>query len=337
MKLRPSKALSFDDILLVPQYSDIKSRLDVSLRTKLTTNVELDIPVTSSNMSTVTEHKMLVTMDKLGGIGFLHRFIDIKTQIEEVHKAKNLGCKKFVLSVGVKEEDYNNLDVLVSLGPSALLIDIANGDSKAAYEILKFIKSHYKIDVILGNITTVEAAQRAEDLGADAVRLGVGPGSVCSTRVVTGHGYPLLQAVLDLYQSSVSIPVIADGGIKRSGDAVKALAAGASTVCLGSLLARTSDSPGPILKMNGEEFKEIYGMSSTRAMEKYKNGKRTGIAAEGVDLLVPYSGPSESFLNEFCGGIRSGLTYSGARTIKELQQKSEYVVLTPGSIKESKH
>jgi len=342
--INPMYAFSFDDILLVPQHTDIESRLDVDISTKLTKNLKISTPVISTNMSTITEAKMAKTMAKLGGAGFLHRFgtmIDNIMMVKELYDDGIHRSYPIIPSVGIKEDDREFIDYICKndIYVDAVLIDIAHGDSDSVVRMIEYIKEKLpKVDVIAGNVATESGFMNLVNAGADAVRLGIGGGSCCTTRLVTGHGIPTLQSIVYCADASEStgIPIIADGGFKTSGDIVKALAFGASTVCLGNMLSATSDTPGDVLTLESGLFKEMYGMSSRKAQEKYKGGLKRGTAAEGLDRLVPYKGDTTSVMEEILGGIRSGLTYSGARNIKELRENFDFVILSPGSMKESK-
>lgn len=243
------------------------------------------------------------------------------------------------ISIGVKGEEINN-GWLDHEHLAVVIIDIAHGDSDSVCKTIEEVKSKYThLDVIAGNIATRHGFLRMVDAGADAVRVGIGGGSACTTRMVTGHGMPTLASIIDCADAShkTGVPIIADGGFKTSGDIVKALAFGASTVCLGSMLAATSSTPGAILELPNGQFKEYYGMSSYTAQERHKDtGKRRGIAAEGIDRLLPYKGDTTELLSEILGGVASGLSYSGAFSIEELRESAEYTILTTGSMKESK-
>lgn len=335
-------ALSFDDILLVPQHSNIESRLDVDISTKLTSKIKLDIPILATNMSTITEYEMMVTMFKAGGAGCLHRFMNTEDMCYNIKRAASEGVYPKIASVGVKDEDKNNIDVLLELDahkPDVILVDIAHGDSDSVANMVRWLKQ-FSFEVIGGNISTREGYKRLYDAGVDAVRAGIGGGSCCTTRLVTGHGVPTLASIIDIAENNEiltkDVPLIADGGFKRSGDIVKALAFGADCVCLGGMLAATSATPGPLIDSPNGKFKEVYGMSSRTAQERHKGGLKRGIAEEGIDMLIPYKGDTTEYLEKLVGGIKSGLSYSGARNIQELRENFEYMVLSPGSMKESK-
>jgi IMP dehydrogenase len=344
--LYQTSALSFNDVLLVPQHSLVPSRQSPNLETKLTRNISISHPVVATNMSTITESDMMYTMWDSGSYGFLHRFMTTEQYQEQLDlfvqkvQLNNVSVPpKCVVSVGVKGEELENgwLDNKYIV---AVLIDVAHGDSSSVINTISDIKSGYpSLDVIAGNIATRDGFMRMVDAGADAVRIGIGGGSCCTTRLVTGHGLPTLASIIDCAEVSYStgVPIIADGGFASSGDIVKALAFGASSVCLGSMLSATSSTPGEVIELKEGKFKEYYGMSSYTAQNRHKSiGKRRGIAAEGIEKLVAYKGDTSELLAEILGGVSSGLTYSGAWDIQELRNNVEYVTLTTGSMKESK-
>lgn len=336
------EALSFDNVLLLPQHSDIKSRDEVDLSTSLCEGFELAHPVIPTNMSTVTELEMAQLLSSSGGTAFIHRFMPEERMIEMVKESQSI--KGSVCSIGVKDSDYKFLDKCSSLGlaPSGWLIDIAHGDSTSVVDMIHYTKKVYgdSFPVVAGNIATGDGYLRMVDAGASAVRVGIGGGSVCSTHYVTGHGLPTLSSIIDCSSAREShglkVPIIADGGIKHSGDIVKALAFGADAVCCGKLFAGSSFTPGDLIEIVGpdgtrKKYKEYYGMSSQVAQDRHKGGLRRSIAAEGIDVLVEYSGETSDILDKLCGGTRSGLAYSGARNIQQLRENFEYVVISPGN------
>lgn len=342
--LYASSALSFDDILLVPQHSNVASRSEPSLVTKFTRNVEIAHPLISTNMSTITESAMMLAMWESGSFGILHRFMDslrfsaeMKTFIDTAVKFGDNIPIESAVSIGIKGEELDNKWLSFPYVRVAV-VDVAHGDSKAVVGTIRKIKDAYpQIDVVAGNVATREGFKRLVDAGADGVRVGIGGGSACTTRLVTGSGVPTLASIIDCAELSydAGVPMIADGGFRTAGDIVKALAFGASTVCIGGILAATSETPGPIIESNGNRFKEYYGMSSNRA-RSIKSGKQRGIAEEGIEKLIPYKGYTDEILSEILGGIRSGLSYSGALNIKELRENAEYITLSSGSMRESK-
>ena len=469
-----SEALSYDDVLLKPKYSPIRSRKDVSTKTKLTKNIELNIPIVSSNMDTVTEHKMAIAIARLGGVGIIHRFLSSRQQSIEVQKVKRADSyiidnpytviatntlgeieklrrehnvssflvvdkqkklvgiitrrdtlfvdnketlvrnimtkkdklitakrdidlahaekllhenrieklplvnskgelvglittsdvekrKKFPLAVkdkkgrlvvgaaiGVKDGCLSRAEVLVAAGADFLVIDIAHGHSVAAIDTIKLIKKTLpEVEIIGGNVATADGAQELIKVGVDGIKTGVGPGSTCVTRIVAGSGVPQLTAVQETVRiaKKYNIPVIADGGIRTSGDITKAIAAGADTVMLGNLLAGTKESPGKVLHKDGKQFKIYRGMASfgaTSGRAETENGEwqqdaTDGIVPEGVESLMSYKGSAQNVVEQLVGGFRSGMTYSGAKTIEEFHKNAEFVRITAGGVRESSY
>ena len=465
-------ALSYDDVLIVPKRSSIKSRKDVSTETFLTKNIKLKLPIISSNMDTVTEADMAICMAQLGGIGIIHRFNTIEQQVEEVKKVKryrnaiiekplticpeasleeakkymkNHGvtsilvveddkligiltrrdyrfnppkntlvkdlmtskeklvvantqitieeAKKIMLkhkieklpiidahwtlmglitgkdiynktkfpdatvdkkdrlmvgaAIGVKQDSIKRTDALIKAGVDIIVIDIAHGHSDLAINMLKKVKKKFPtIPVIAGNVATPSGVKDLIDAGADCVKVGVGPGSACTTRIVTGSGYPQLSAIIKCAEEAdkYNIPIIADGGIRFPGDITKAIGAGASTVMLGSLLAGTDESPGFPLIKNGKKFKVYRGMASYGARlgrdAKENNDNNNGnevldYTPEGVEALVPYRGSVTEVIKPLLGGLRSGMSYCGATCIHELRGKAEFVRITQAGVRES--
>ena len=347
MRLIQPVTHSLDDILLKPQYSDINSRLDVDLSTKASRNFNLEIPIMATNMSTITESKMMILMSELGGVGVLHRFMPIFEQTKEVRKATSgnyLDSIKNIpmVSVGVGDVEFERVQELYKHGVRHFLIDVAHAHSEQVSKQLEKIKTEYSnVDVIVGNIATQEASEFFLERGVDGIRVGIGGGSRCTTRTVTGHGVPNLHALIetvyarDKYQHQQKhdsyIPIILDGGIKNSGDIVKALYFGADVACIGNLLAGTDATPGEPERTAGGLFKKYYGMSSKDA-----GRVRDGITPEGFSASVPYKGSTRTVIEELVGGIRSGLTYSGARNIMELRRKGKAIYLSLAARMESK-
>lgn len=343
--LYSNSSLSFDDILLIPQHSNVTSRTKTDLSTKLTRRIDIKHPVVATNMSTITEHDMMVEMWKSGSHGLLHRFMDDKRYQEQMNlfvekcTFDKTRIPKAIISIGVKKEEIKN-GWLDNEHLAGVIIDIAHGDSDSVCKTITEVKSKWpELDVIAGNVATRTGFLRLVNAGADAVRVGIGGGNVCTTRIITGHGMPTLASIMDCARASyeTGVPIIADGGFKTSGDIVKALAFGASAVCLGSMLAASSRTPGGIMELPTGQFKEYYGMSSSTAQERHKDtGKRRGVAAEGIDKLLPYKGDTSDVLAEILGGVSSGLSYSGAWNIQELRENAAYTIMSTGGIKESK-
>ena len=457
--------ITFDDVLLIPKKSSVLSRSDVNIESKLTKKITLNVPIVSSNMDTVTESDMAISMARAGGVGIIHRFNSINDQVELVKSVKRAENKiikepyrvslnttldeiKFIMKsknvhsllvtednklqgiitqrdirfkhngnnamsimtprekliVGNKDTDIdsakelldkyrieklplvdksNNViglitskdimsrtsnkatldsnghlivgaaigvkdyieraDGLIKAGADFLVIDIAHGHSELAINALKTIKSKFDVEVIVGNVATADGAKELIENGADGIKIGVGPGSICITRIVTGSGVPQLTAILDCVSvaKKYGVPCIADGGIRNSGDITKALAAGASTVMLGSLLAGTDESPGEILIKDGKRVKIIRGMAGYGAnmSKQEKENIRSDIfdiVPEGVEGLVQYKGPAKDIIKQLSGGLKSGISYCGAHSIKGMQDNSEFMKITGSGMRESK-
>ncbi len=333
-----SKGLTFDDVLLMPRHSEMNSRRSPNLESRVTKNFTLKTPIISANMDTVTEAEMAIKMAELGGLGILHRFMSPEEQINQVklmrEKIKALGLP-IAASIGVKEEGMKRADMLADAGVDIFTIDIAHGDSVMMLEVLDYVKKKYpKIDVIAGNTAMPDGVQRLINHGADAVKIGIGPGSMCTTRIITGCGVPQLTAVAMcvLEAQKYGVPVIADGGIKTSGDIVKAFAAGAQTVMLGSMLSGCLETPGEI-----EGGRKRYrGMASKDAQVSWRGELPTGMAAEGESRWVACKGSVSNIVNELSGGIRSGMTYLNATNISEIHQNARFMEMTSSGMMESK-
>lgn len=465
------EGLTFDDVLLVPKYSDITSRTQTDLKTKLSRNITLNIPFVSANMDTVTESVMAVAVSRAGGIGIIHRFLTIQEEANEVLKVKRSGsvmienpysispektvkdaisytkdkgvsgllvvdssdrlvgivtdrdllfetqtnkpissimtrdlvtaklgisldeAKKILhqnkieklpiiddsgkvkglitsmditnlenypiatkdkkgrpmvgAAVGVKGDFMERTEALIDAGVDVIVVDIAHGHSENAISTIKNIKKAFpNCELIAGNVATAQGAEDLIKAGVDAVKVGVGSGSICITRVITGSGVPQLTAVMDCAKvgKKYDIPIISDGGTRTSGDATKALAAGASTVMIGSLFGGTDESPGTVLTKNGKRFKVYRGMASLAASLGRKS-KETGsisfdddlndYVAEGVEAMVPYKGTVTDILKQLTGGVRSGLSYCGAHTITQMQQNAEFIKMSRAGFAES--
>ena len=471
MKILPEVALTYDDVLLVPQYSDVESRRKLSTCTQLTSKIGMKIPIVSANMDTVTESEMGIVMAREGGIGIIHRFMTIDDQVQQVRRVKKaesyvvdnpitlkasdtVGDVKRIVeetytggivildevgkvvgivttrdllfeenghrllsevmtrevitapadttlkqaekilhehrieklplvdadghlaglitvkdimkleeypnatkdtrgrlavgaAVGVKGSELKRVERLLEAGADCIVVDIAHGDSKAEIEIIRQIRKGFpKSQIIGGNVATAEGTQRLIDAGADAVKVGVGPGSICITRVVAGAGVPQLTAVMQCVEVArpQGIPIIADGGVRTSGDIVKALAAGASSVMLGSLLAGTDESPGMLITRKGHRYKVSRGMASLQAALTRKAREGEGeitreeiedYVSEGVEAAVPYRGSAREMLKQLVGGLQSGMSYTDAHSIEELHEKAVLVRMTPVGLRES--
>jgi IMP dehydrogenase len=475
MNIREQPGLTFDDVLLVPRRSPVESRGDVSTRTRLSHRLNMQIPIVSANMDTVTESEMAVAMARLGGIGIIHRFITAERQADEVRRVKRAesyiveppytlspdasveearsmmddrgigglvivngdnrplgiltrrdlqfvsngeryvtdcmtpaaelvtapagtslekarrilhenrveklplldedgrlaglitakdieqlmqhpnatkdhkGRLRVGAALGAQDGFMDRAARLIEAGADALVVDIAHGHSNNAIEAIGALRREFgaEIEIVGGNVATAAGTRDLIEAGVDAVKVGVGPGSICITRIVTGFGVPQLTAIAECAEAAAEygIPIIADGGIRNSGDLVKALAAGASSVMLGSLLAGTRESPGIVITRNGRRYKVSRGMASLGAAmrrpdRQYENDTDdpawTRMVAEGVEAAVPYRGSVNDVLHELIGGLRSGLSYGGAMTIEELQANAEFIRITWSGLRESK-
>jgi IMP dehydrogenase/GMP reductase len=336
-------ALTFDDVLLKPQYSKVNSRSQVSLKTHITKNIQINFPVISINMDTVTGVEMAKGMAKFGGISFYPRFAAPEIQAKEVKQVLDTG-HNVIPAVGIKQGELERVKALVKVGVKAVTIDVAHGHLDASLSFLKKIKQHYKdLEVIAGVIATYEGARDLFENGADAVRVGVGPGTICTTRQVTGSGVPQITAIMDAHKAGKEYgrPVLADGGTKTTGDIVKALAAGANAVVVGSQLAGTEEATGTTITIDGREYKAYNGSTSKtekmRQFEKYNQDKSAEYVdyVEGIEAYVPYKGPLQHALKRMEKGIQSGLSYSGAFTIEEFHNKAQFIRVTPMSVQEN--
>lgn len=469
MRIRDQHALTFDDVLLVPRRSPVRSRRDVDTSTDLVRGIRMAIPIISANMDTVTESEMAITMARLGGLGVIHRFMTIERQVAEVlrvkraenlvvedpyriaptatvaearrlmdewgsggllvmdaednllgilttrdilfeddetrpvaelmtprerlvtappgtsleearkilHRAKveklplvdengrvhglitakdivkrrqypqatkdEKGRLRVGAAIGVKRGERERANALIRAGADILVLDIAHGHSDNALDMLKWLRDTYGEDVriMAGNVATAEGVRDLAEAGADAVKVGVGPGSICITRIVTGFGVPQLSAVIECSEAAreYGVPIVADGGIRTSGDLTKALAAGAQSVMIGSLFAGTRESPGRIVQRQGRRYKVTRGMASLGATMSRQDSAEIDIeqvVPEGVEAMVPYRGSVVDIVRQLVGGLRSGLSYAGAYTIPELQANAEFVPITLAGMQESK-
>lgn len=359
-------ALTFDDVLLLPGYTDF-SRDEINLSSQLTRKIKLETPLVSAPMDKVTESRLAIALAKSGGIGIIHRNLPIKEQVREVEKVKreNLLVGAAISSQKGFEE---RTEALIKAKTDVIVIDSAHGFTKFVVDCIKAIKNKFpKAQVIAGNIATYNGARALIRAGADGLRVGMGPGSICSTRVISGMGVPQITAIVETVRAAKlsKVPIIADGGIQYSGCVTKALAAGASTVMMGSLFSQTEEAPGKLVYLDRDHvpsrfksiwnnkkaskypFKEYRGMGSIGAMQEgvkiksegefhnkdYK--KKDHLIAEGIEGLVPVKGSISDLVEQLIGGVKSGFYYVGAKTIPELWQKAEFIQITPASLKES--
>ncbi|MDR1009348.1 MAG: IMP dehydrogenase [Rickettsiales bacterium] len=334
---------SFDDYLLRPGYSDFTPDR-ASLRSELAPGLTLELPILSAAMDTVSEGKMGAAMARAGGCAVIHKNLPPARQAEEVAFVKSSGGI-VAAAVGVGEKEIDRAKLLVDSGADALVVDTAHGHSKGVGDTVAALRKLYpKLTIIAGNVATAEGALFLESAGASVIKVGMGPGSICTTRLVSGCGVPQLYAIYDAVRALEGrIPVIADGGIRSSGDVVKAIAAGASAVMLGSMLAGTDEAPGNIIDIDGKKYKNYRGMGSKAAMklgsaDRYGQGKfeEKKRVAEGVESLLPCKGAVGAILDELAGGLRIGMGYVGAHNIAELWAKSRFEKISATSIAENK-
>ena len=339
------EALTFDDVTLVPKYSEVlPSEVDTSVI--LTKYLKLKIPILSSAMDTVTESKMAIAISKAGGIGVIHRNLEIKKQLQEIKKVKK---QKLLVgaAVGAGPKEFKRAEAVLKENIDLIVVDTAHGHTKKVSEIIKFIKKkkNKRTALCAGNIATPEAAKFLHKLGVDIIKVGIGPGSICTTRLVAGIGVPQLSAVLNVRNGikNKNVKIISDGGIKYSGDLAKAFAAGADAVMIGSLFAGTDETPGKIIKRNGELFKSFRGMGSVGAMNKgsadrYFQSKQKDTSKyvpEGVEGLAKYKGKVGNIVYKLIGGLRSSMGYLGSKQIKYLRKKPQFVKITKAGFYES--
>jgi IMP dehydrogenase len=338
------EALTFDDVLLLPRFSNVlPSETDISL--DLNKNIKLKIPFFSSAMDTVTESNMAMAMAKSGGIGIIHRNLNIKKQSQEVAKVKE-GSLLVGAAIGTSIEDIERAKSLVDNGVDLIVIDTAHGHSEKVLTTLKKIKkNNFKIPICVGNIATAEAAKKLYNAGADIIKVGIGPGSICTTRMVAGIGVPQITAVMEVSKAlkGKNIKIISDGGIKFSGDIVKALAAGAHAIMMGSIFAGTEESPGKKFKIKNKFYKRYRGMGSIGAMSagssnRYfqKNYKdKSKFVPEGVDGRVEYKGNVSKIIYQLKGGLKSSMGYIGAKKLSDIKKNAKFIKITKAGFYES--
>ena len=339
------EALTFDDVTLTPKYSEILPS-DVDTSIKLTKTLKLKIPILSSAMDTVTESKMAIEIAKAGGIGVIHRNLNIKDQIKEIKKVKKQNLL-IGAAVGAGPDEFKRAQAILKENIDIIVVDTAHGHTKKVGEIIKFIKKNRnrKTALCAGNIATPDAAKFLMKLGVDIIKVGIGPGSICTTRLVAGIGVPQLSAILNVRNGikNKKVKIISDGGIKYSGDLAKAFAAGADAVMIGSLFAGTDEAPGKLIKRKGKLFKSFRGMGSVGAMNKgsadrYFQSKQrdsSKYVPEGVEGLAKYKGKVGKIIYKLVGGLRSSMGYLGSKQIKYLRNKPQFVKITKAGFYES--
>lgn len=326
------QAITFDDVLLVPAYNHHESRrvVDTSSTDRLG-KLTLQLPVMSSNMDTITEYEMANFMHSKGGIGVLHRFLTIENNIQQFKACKGTTF----ISIGCTTAELERAEALRDAGADFFCVDVAHAHAKYVGKTLKSLRQILGSRCIMaGNVATYAGADYLASCGADIIKAGIGGGSVCSTRIKTGFGIPMLTCIQDCARTDRSI--VADGGIRTSGDIVKALAFGADFVMIGGMLAGTESTPGQVVtKEDGSKIKYYRGMASREAQEDFLGQMHEWKTAEGVSTEVPYQPHQENIIGDIIGGLRSGLTYAGADSISELQRKLNYVIVTPAGRTES--
>ena len=339
------EALTFDDVTLAPNFSNILPS-EVNTSTQLSSKLKLAIPLISSAMDTVTESKMSIAIAKLGGIGVIHRNLSIDHQISEIRKVKS---KKVLVgaAVGASLQEHKRAEKILKENIDLIVVDTAHGHTKKVADIIKKIKKIKPKNTALcaGNIATAEAAKFLIKLGVDIIKVGIGPGSICTTRLVAGIGVPQLSAIMSVKKGmgKSKVTLIADGGIKFSGDLAKALAAGADAIMIGSLFAGTDEAPGKIIKRNGKLFKSFRGMGSIGAMNKgsadryfqIKQKDSSKYVAEGVEGFIKYKGSVDKIIYQLVGGLKSSMGYLGSPKVKDLRKKPKFVKITKAGFYES--
>lgn len=355
------EGITFDDVLLIPAESHVTNEVDLS--TQLADNLKLNIPIVSAGMDTVTEGKMAAAMAKMGGLGVIHKNLSIKAQADEVRLAKNTpvteadthaavdkdGKLLVAAAVGVTSDTFERAEALFEAGADAIVIDTAHGHSAGVLRKIKEIRDHFpKNTLIAGNVATGEGTRALFEAGVDVVKVGIGPGSICTTRVVAGVGVPQLTAIYDAADVAKEFgkPIIADGGIKYSGDVVKALAAGGNAVMLGSMLSGTEEAPGDVQQgADGRLVKSYRGMGSVGAMsqqhgssDRYFQGgvnEANKLVPEGIEAVVSYKGSVNNVVYQILGGLRSGMGYCAAENIQKLIETAQFVRISNAGLRES--
>jgi IMP dehydrogenase len=342
--------LTYDDVLLLPDASEVVPS-EVATKTSLTRRISLDIPLISAAMDTVTESAMAIAMAKLGGIGIIHRNLAIEEQVTHAKLVK--GADLIVgAAVGVGDDGFKRAEELIEVGVDVIVVDTAHGHHRAVLDAIERIKNKYSDqEIIGGNVATRAGAQALINAGADAVKVGVGPGSICTTRVIAGVGVPQITAIMEAAKAckKADVPLIADGGLQFSGDIAKAIVSGADSVMLGSLLAGCDESPGELIESGGKKFKRYRGMGSLGAMQSRGESKSYSkdrymqddvlsedkLVPEGIEGKVAYRGPVADVVHQLVGGLRSGMGYAGAEDISALQKRGRLIQITSAGLQES--
>jgi IMP dehydrogenase len=325
--------LSYGDVLLIPHRSPVDSRSDVDLSTSFTPSIDLETPLVSAAMDTVTEADLAIALSQAGGLGVLHRFLTPDEQAAQVETVTAAG-EQVAAAVGINEDHVARAETVVAAGVDALVVDVAHGHLERTLSVVTELDEAFpNTDLVAGNVATPAGVEDLAAAGADCIKVGIGPGSHCTTRKVAGAGVPQLTAVDDCATAAdaAGVTICADGGIRTSGDAVKALMAGADTVMLGSLFAGTAEAPGAVLEVDGTRYKRSRGMATTAAAEKRDDKEAEVRADEGVEALTPFKGPVTDVVGEFTAGIQSGLSYCGGHTIAAAREKAEFIRVAPSA------
>jgi IMP dehydrogenase len=342
--------LTYDDVLLLPDASEVVPS-EVDTRTSLTRKISLQIPLISAAMDTVTESEMAIAMAKLGGIGIIHRNLAIEEQVTHAKLVKGAGLIVGA-AVGVGDDGFKRAEELIEVGVDVIVVDTAHGHHRAVLDAIERIKNKYSDqEIIGGNVATRAGAQALINAGADAVKVGVGPGSICTTRVIAGVGVPQITAIMEAAKAcqKADVPLIADGGLQYSGDIAKAIVSGADSVMLGSLLAGCDESPGELIESGGRKFKKYRGMGSLGAMQSRGDTKSYSkdrymqddvlsedkLVPEGIEGKVAYRGAASEVVHQLVGGLRSGMGYAGAESIGALQKRGRLIQITSAGLQES--
>lgn len=328
------EALTYDDILLVPQFSDIESRSKINLSSVLDTHLQFRSPIIASPMDTVSGERMAIELSQLGGVAIIHRYNTIQEQCDIVRNVKAVG-QRVGAAIGTTQEFMERVTALKNAGVDFICIDVAHGHHMLVRNAITTIRDAFGpgLHIMAGNVATKQAFMDLEEWGADSIRVGIGGGSICSTRIQTGHGVPNVTAIMECASVAVKAKIIADGGIKNAGDIVKALAAGADFVMLGSLLAGTDESPGDVFEsLDGKKVKHYRGMASREAQNEWR---AKSSAPEGIATIIQYKGSVIPIFQDLIGNIKSGLSYSGARDVTELRQRAKFIRQTSAGQHES--
>ena len=338
------EALTFDDVLLLPRYSNVLPS-DTQISINFKNNIKLKVPFFSSAMDTVTESRMAIAMAKAGGMGIIHRNLKIKKQCQEVAKVKKFNL--FVgAAIGTSLDDLSRAKSLIDNGVDLIVIDTAHGHSQKVLKILSIIKKKFtKIPICVGNIATGEAAKKLYNSGADIIKVGIGPGSICTTRMVAGIGVPQITAIMEVSKAlkGKKTKIISDGGIKFSGDIAKALAAGADAIMMGSIFAGTTESPGKKFKIKNKFYKRYRGMGSIGAMSSGSSDRyfqknyedKSKFVPEGVDGRVEYKGDVSKIIYQLKGGLKSSMGYIGAKKLVDIKKNAKFIKITKAGFYES--